>query len=451
MKLNKWTVGLAAVGVVSLASATTAKADEAKMSALQTALSSTTISGYVDTSMQWNVGTGNAVVAPVSFQNSTKADGFNLNVVDLAIDKPEDDSPWASGYHIELWLGPDANTLATDSNPFSNPTAGGIYSYSYHGEGEYYSYTEGNQGASDFAIRQAYVVLRTPVGNGIDWKIGVFDSPLGYESTSSPSNPNYTHSYGYTIEPTELTGVTATYKVNDEISLQAGIADVAGPMINERAFIVYEGEEYNYPTKAESYKTYFGAITLTAPQNWGWANGSTVTAGVLNGYSTSVAEYGGTQTSWYVGGTLSTPVTGLKVGAAFDYLNAGNTSDDFTFNGEYDYDTWAAAFYANYQYNDKLSFNGRYDYWNAQNKNYLGETFDSVTADVQYNLWANVISRVEARWDHAEHGVWFGGTDPYYDNDDGYGEVGYPWYSEYDPANARENAFMLALQIIYQF
>ena len=54
MKFNKWTVGLAAVGVVSLASA--ARADE-KMSSLQTALSNTTISGYVDTAATWRPGT----------------------------------------------------------------------------------------------------------------------------------------------------------------------------------------------------------------------------------------------------------------------------------------------------------------------------------------------------------------------------------------------------------
>ena len=47
MKFNKWTLGLAALGVVSYASA--ARADEAKVSQVQTALSNTTLSGYVDT------------------------------------------------------------------------------------------------------------------------------------------------------------------------------------------------------------------------------------------------------------------------------------------------------------------------------------------------------------------------------------------------------------------
>ena len=56
MKFNKWTLGLAAVGAVSLTSV--AQAEE-KMNVLQTAMTSTTISGYVDTSIQFNPGPGN--------------------------------------------------------------------------------------------------------------------------------------------------------------------------------------------------------------------------------------------------------------------------------------------------------------------------------------------------------------------------------------------------------
>ena len=40
-----------------------------------TALSATTISGYVDTSAVWNPGTGNANPAPYAF-NGGKQDGF---------------------------------------------------------------------------------------------------------------------------------------------------------------------------------------------------------------------------------------------------------------------------------------------------------------------------------------------------------------------------------------
>ena len=255
MKFNKWTLGLAALGVVSLASA--ARADEAKVSPVQTALSNTTLSGYVDASIQWNP-SGGASVAPVAFQGPNKSNGFNLNVVDLALDKPEDEGPWAAGYHVELWLGPDAATLGTTLDSASD--------------------------AQSAAIRQAYVTLRTPVGNGLDWKLGVFDTIIGYESTSSPLNPNYTHSYGYTMEPTTHTGLLATYKFCDELSVTAGIADSKGPVINDHT------PQLN-GTASDSFKTYMGSINFTAPQSWGWANGATLSGGVVSGApSTAVGD-----------------------------------------------------------------------------------------------------------------------------------------------------------------
>src|SRR5215472_5583586 len=142
MKFDKWTVALAAIGVVSLASA--ARAEE-KASSVMTALASTTISGYVDTSAQWNFGTGNANNPPYKFGGAAKADGFNLDVVQLRIEKPLEESDWSAGYRVDLWAGPDANTLGTQST-----LAGG---------------------SSDFAIRQAYVSLLMPILNGITWKL----------------------------------------------------------------------------------------------------------------------------------------------------------------------------------------------------------------------------------------------------------------------------------------
>src|SRR5271154_2353163 len=102
MKFNKWTIGLAAVGVVSLASA--ARADE-KMSQVQTALSDTTLSGYVDVAATFSP--GNAGAGYSFGTTANQANGFTLNAVDLALNKPEDESPWASGYHVELEVGPN--------------------------------------------------------------------------------------------------------------------------------------------------------------------------------------------------------------------------------------------------------------------------------------------------------------------------------------------------------
>jgi len=395
MKFNKWTIGLAAVGVVSLASA--AKADE-KLTAVQTALSSTTISGYVDTAAHWNPGTGTG--AAFYGYGAAKADGFNLNVVELSIGKPLDESEWASGYKVDLWFGPDANTLTTQSSGFG----------------------------ADLAIKQAYVALRTPVGNGIDWKIGVFDTIIGYESSSSPNNPNYTRSYGYTIEPTTHTGLLGTYRVCEEFSVSAGIANTFGPQINGRAHPNPGGFG---GTKAESYKTYMASVALTAPQSWGWAAGSTAYAGVINGFNGagSLPNGAGNQTSWYLGATLATPVTGLKCGASFDYLDSHGTG--LTTIG---HDAYAIGAYASYQATEKLSLHTRGELLTLQDRIAPATTSDNseiwaLTGTVQYDLWQNVISRLEFRWDHADEAKYFGGS----------------------TANSRRNAYMVAANVVYKF
>ena len=254
MKMNKWTFGLAAVGLVSLPSWMQA---EEKPNNLLTSLSSTTISGYVNTSMHWDLGTGNANNPAYAFGGAGKSDGFNLDVVKLSIEKPLDEAQWAAGYKVDLLFGPDANAFGTTS---TLPPGGAA-------------------GTSDFGIKQAYVALRAPVGNGLDFKVGVFDTPIGYEVFDAGENPNYTRSYGYSIEPTTHTGVLCTYQFSELITASAGIANTFGPVINQRAQIASGGK------KAESYKTYMASIGLTAPKDWGWVAGSTLYGGVINGFN----------------------------------------------------------------------------------------------------------------------------------------------------------------------
>src|SRR5881628_2150452 len=103
MHVNKWTLGLGAVGLITLPSLGLA---EEKSSTVMTALSSTTISGFVDTSAHWDIGTGNAFV-PGFIYNAGKQDGFNLNKVKVRIEKPLDEAQWSAGYRVDLLFGPD--------------------------------------------------------------------------------------------------------------------------------------------------------------------------------------------------------------------------------------------------------------------------------------------------------------------------------------------------------
>ncbi len=405
MKFNKWTLGLAAVGVVSLASA--AKAEE-KANMVQTALTSTTISGYVDTSAQWNFGTGNENLPPYKFGGASKADGFNLNVVQLRVEKPLDEAEWAAGYRVDLWAGPDANALNTQS---VGATAG------------------------DFAVRQAYVALRTPMGNGLDWKMGVFDSILGYESVESPNNPNYTRSYGHTIEPQTHTGLLASYRFSDLVSASLGVANTTlDNSINDRA---------QFYGKAESFKAWMASITLTAPEDTGFLAGSTLYGGIVGGFGSATTDVNGDPqnnnvTSYYLGATLATPVTGLRMGASFDLLDVRDVSGE----------TWTLGGYASFQATEKLSFHARAEYVRDRGNQKFFQSYDEDTAEMlstlpgktlgftataQYDLWKNVISRLELRWDHSLSG------------EDAFGPTGD------DGTPDLKNAWMLAANIIYKF
>ena len=418
MKYNKWTVALAALGVVSLASA--AKAEE-QASPVMTSLASTTISGYIDTSAQWNPGSGNENLPPYKFGGTDKADGFNLNVMQLRIDKPLDESDWAAGYRADLWFGPDANTLNTTSS--------------------------GNND-SDFGIRQAYVALRAPVGTGLDFKMGAFDSIIGYESIESGNNPNFTRSYGHSIEPQTMTGLLASYRFCDWFSASVGVADTWGPIINDRAFHPQNADQQ----ASESYKTYMASVALTAPDDWGFLAGSTLYAGIVNGYGdidfdtgvTSEDHY--TLTSYYVGATVATPITGLRAGASFDLLDIDDVNNE----------TYSVAGYLSYQATEKLSFHARAEYFRDNlddgQRGFLyaptgglGSAEEAevlaLTGTIQYDLWKNVISRLEVRWDRSLHSNdLFGG--------DTSGNQAQP--AGDDDADEK-NAVMVALNVIYKF
>jgi hypothetical protein len=385
MKFNKWTLGLAAVGVVSLASA--ARADE-KVSQLNTALSNTTISGYVDVGAQYQTANGAAYSLP-------SANSLSLNTVDIALDKPLDATPFSAGYHIELWTG--AGTTAPA------PAATGSL------------------------VRQAYLALGTTIaGQEIDWKIGVWDTLIGYEGLTSGNNPNYTHSYGFFIEPTDHTGVQGTYKVNDEITVQAAIADdQAG-----NAATINGAPTETYPLSAPEF---LALVSFTAPDSFGALKGATLSVGGTDNTSDAGPK------NIYVGATAPTPLTALKLGAAYDYEDLGISAGHINVFGVY----------GTYTATDKLTFNVRGEYAD-QSGLPAGGTFgtpatgglfasvpgaaaehgEEFTATASYQLWANVLSRVEVRWDHAE-------TIPYYANN--------------GPTSGQKNAILLAAQLIYTF
>jgi len=369
MKFNKWTVALAATGVVSLASAV--QADESHP--VNTALSSTTLSGYVDTSAIWNLGSGSQVANRFANTASDRQDGFNVNTVKLQLEKPIDEGTWSAGYKVETMFGPDANVMP-----------GAL--------------------TSGVAIKQAYAALRAPIGNGIDFKIGQFDPIVGYEVTDSYANPNFSRSLGFNnLEPFGHTGILASYQVNDIIGVSGGVANgdsgfgLNGGSLTASGFASGQSGSSMRGLLAESARVYMGSVVVKAPESAGWLAGSSLYVGAVNGDANGAKN---DPTLLYVGVSLATPIKELSLGASADLLfNAGLGGQSYAN---------AYAFYTGYQITEKLKANNRFEYatsgygaflpGRAEDK-MIGETFT-----LDYALWSNVLTRGEFRWDRSVDG-----------------------------------------------
>jgi len=368
MKLNKWTQALAALGVIGLTPAVQAE----EQSAVNTALSSTTLSGYVDTSVNWRIGspvTG-AAIPGRSFDGVDKLNGFNLNAVKLVLEKPIEGDGWVAGYKVDLVFGPDASYFGSLLN-------GGA-----------------TDPANEFAVKQAYAALRAPIGNGLDIKFGVFDTVIGYEVFESGNNPNMSRSYAYGLEPWQHTGLLLSYPVLDNVSISAGVVDSWTGVTNGRN---------NVDTDRLAF---LGSITITLPDSAGPLAGSALYAGIVHGANGATAGGIGATgaaspeaTSYYVGTTINTPLEGLSAGLAFDYREDGPVVGN-----NYAY---AGALYLSFQATEKLKLNTRAEYAQASIGTFTTSAGDAadhhqlgaLTFTADYSLWASVITRAELRWD----------------------------------------------------
>jgi hypothetical protein len=398
MKFNKWTVALAAAGLVSIGH--NAQAEEGYISAL----SKTTLSGFVDTSFALSEKSSNdKLLGRVPYQNGDKMNGFSLNVVQLSLESPLDESDWAAGYKVDLLFGPDADAYDASGSSFGG-------------------------------IRQAYVNTRIPVGNGIDLKLGVFDAIVGYEGFSNKDNPNHTRNMAYNLQPFNHTGALASYQINESLAVQFGVADTGTNSINARTA--------DNQTGSDGDSSYMASISYTAGEGFGALEGATLYGAYMTWPNSGVGDE---TTNLYIGSTLPTPIDGLALGAAYDHVE----NADFVNDSGNDADVF--ALYASYQATDKLSLHGRIEYldgdhgvlWNAKEDYHhfepevkadpannvtakpevseirqreVDSEMISYTLTAQYDPWENVLTRAEIRYDDLQEGDSAGGDD--FDGDD---------------------------------
>jgi len=341
MKNNKWTVGLAAAGIVSLASV--AQAQDAN--SVQTKLATTTLSGYVSTTYSWGLGDGTGQTTAYQL-GGNKSDRFALDIISLTLASPKSAGDWGAGYNVQLWLGPDASEILTDDD-----------------DGE-------------VAIKNAYVSLNVPVGKGIDVKLGRFDTILGMESMDYNLNPHFTHSWGYAIEPTIHQGLSASYQLTDDIGLTAMVANTIDATSN------------NAGTNSDR-NTYGVAVNYKAPDSLGFLTGTVLDVAYING-KTGTGHI--PIQNLYVGVSVPLPVDKLSAGVAWDVRKQGGGS------GQSDS---VLGLYVEYAASDKLTLNLRGERVDDGPALNLGSGNNSdawdVTLTANYALWDGVSTRLEFR------------------------------------------------------
>jgi hypothetical protein len=389
---------------------------------VETAQKGITLSGYVDTSYTEQFGGrgtgfgGSSSPAAVSTVGSgTQANlhqfdvnnnNFNINAVKIALEKAlPDKNEWAAGFRIDTMYGQDANILSK-----ADPILG----------------------TGSVALEQALVKFRIPVGNGLDVYMGKFVTLLGYEVIESPANPNFSRGLLFTNAiPLTHTGIYADYKFNDTFEAKFGIVDgwneSISPGVSSLGGTTDSANDYPFGGKAIT-----GQLNINAP-----GKNANITQSFI--YSPSGENPDGPAG---FGGTDNGPVAVYDIWGNWNptFDKGGNTTlgfnVDFGYNGASgipsqtlaqggvaapvppgvgvtDSNTWwGAALYAQYKLNKTVTLAARGEYLHedsAINPKFgvAGVSNDdfSETLTASFNIWDNLLTRVEYRYDHLTNGT----------------------------------------------
>ena len=343
MKMNKWTMGLAAAGVVTLSSVAQAQDAAAGAEALA---ASTTLSGYVSTGYKFNNGSAESGY----FRSGQGRNAFSLDVVDLKLSSAQGDGAMDTGYTVELWMGPAASDIATQDS--------------------------GSGGTVE--LMQANIDLRL---NGIDLKIGQFGTVVGNEVYNYNENALYTHSYGFAVEPTHHTGLLASYTVSDDLQISVGLANTNGPETNGSA------------AGNGSSKTILASVSYTLPSGTGALAGTELYYGLVSGNDTTES---GNNDYHYASITLPELVANVSISATWDHVEYGGATEA---------DSNVAGLHLGYALDADTTINVRYEMGNINTTTGPGawaqgaDGLQSVTVGVNRKIWDNVTSRIEYRND----------------------------------------------------
>jgi hypothetical protein len=210
-----------------------------------------------------------------------------------------------------------------------------------------------------FDITEANISVHTPwlTDGGIDFKIGMFPTPLGYEVIDASLNPFYTHSYIFNFGlPFKQTGAYAVTHLNPTVDIYTGI-DTG----ENTTFGPYNGDNNSAIAGMLGANLTFldGNLTILGLSHFGPENPTRV---VPNANSYGRYE--------------NDAVVTWKATPALTFVTEGNwIHDDY-----YKADAYGAAQYVSYVLNEQFTLNARGEVYRDQNNFFVGAYPNSLGA-----------------------------------------------------------------------
>ena len=385
---------------------------------VETAQKGITLSGYVDVSYTEQFGgrgTGFGSGQALGHAFDVNNNNFNVQAVKVALEKAlPDKNEWAAGFRIDTMYGADAREL---------------------GDTGFGQVSGLSNNSSGFALEQALVKFRIPIGNGLDIYAGKFVSFLGYEVIESPANLNFSRGLLFTNAiPLTNTGVYVDYKFNDTFEAKLGIVDGWNNSISPgglgSGFSTDTADDYPFGGKAIT-----GQLNITAPgknanicQSFiyspsGEPNNIAVEEGGIDDGPVVVYDIWGNWNPTFVKDSALTLAFNVDLGYNGAAGEPGNASPAFgsgqgtPFGNSLDSNTWwGAALYSSYKFNKVFTLSARGEYLHedgAQNPKFGleegGIPFENVddfseTLTASFSIWDNLLTRIEYRYDHVVNG-----------------------------------------------
>jgi len=415
--MNKWITGLFATALISgvaladagapaVSAKDLSKAVE-KVNYVETDVPGVKLNGYVDVGYTYNFIGKSSYVGNRFGQDSTPAGDFNVNAVKLTLEKPlNNKNELQAGFRVDAMLGEDAGNGLGGNNGSSGSSFGGSSS---------------TIGSSSLLLEQAYVVIRAPYGNGIDFKVGKQVTWLGYEVIERPSNLNIT--YGNLFQnmiPLYGTGVSAEYKFNDMVDGGLKInngwnADSNYGVTGNSTLNSHTNTNDGYGIEAKlNIKNKGGNANIQQSIYYSWDSSFQAVNNARENGNVVVYDVWGNWAPKFANDKL---LLGFNTDLGYADLHTGNDYNPDNRGTTW----WGAALYAKYQFNSIYSLAGRADYihsddtgpkfgtgtstgYNGYDSNHFNrQDLWSLTLTNSFNIVENLLIRAEYRVDFGDN------------------------------------------------